>query len=99
MLRSVFARQGFRQPVIAHQGIRGYSVTPQAPPPAKPFFAKSRLGVEVTPLIAFVGALCCIATGAGIHHLYKDQDIRLKPGSGAFVDEHDDKLKKVIGEK
>ncbi|KAM0793292.1 hypothetical protein ACM66B_000752 [Microbotryomycetes sp. NB124-2] len=91
MLRTAAARR-----LVTYQSRRQYSVTPQKPPPAKPFFAKSRLGVEVTPLIAFVSALCCIATGAAIHHLYKDQDIRLKPHTGAFVDEHDEKLKKVL---
>lgn len=68
------------RPTIAIARFADLSILPRR---STPFFAPSKIGIEVTPLIAFVGTLLTIAAGAGIHHLMKDDDVSAPPAPSA----------------
>ncbi|GAA5923356.1 uncharacterized protein JCM15063_003622 [Sporobolomyces koalae] len=68
-----------------------HPTVPHAPPKPTPFFAWKNIGLEVTPLMAFIATIAVVATGALVRNLLTDPDIHSRHGV-----EVDDKLKKVL---
>ncbi|GAA6064543.1 hypothetical protein JCM10212_005647 [Sporobolomyces blumeae] len=67
------------------------STIPHKPPKPTPFFAWKNIGLEVTPLMAFIAAIALVATGSLVRNLIQDPDIHQRHGVP-----NDDKLKKVL---
>ncbi|GAA5885495.1 hypothetical protein JCM16303_002226 [Sporobolomyces ruberrimus] len=64
---------------------------PHTPPKPDAFFAMKNIGLEVTPLMVFIGTIALVATGALVRNLISDPDIHSRHGV-----ENDDKLKQVL---
>ncbi|BGP36510.1 hypothetical protein JCM10450v2_000407 [Rhodotorula kratochvilovae] len=79
--------EGHGQPVTSGP----HSTVPHTPPKPTPFFARKNIGLEVTPLMAFVGTIVTVATGFLIKNLITEDSIQHRHG---VVD--DDELKKAI---
>ncbi|BGO92775.1 hypothetical protein NBRC10512_007894 [Rhodotorula toruloides] len=71
-----------------------HPTVPRTPPKPTPFFARKNIGLEVTPLMAFIGTIVTVAIGFMVHALMTDNTIQHRHG----VPE-DDELKKAIGKK
>ncbi|GAA6051685.1 hypothetical protein JCM3770_001227 [Rhodotorula araucariae] len=81
------ASEGHGNPVTSGP----HSTVPHTPPKPTPFFARKNIGLEVTPLMAFVGTIVAVATGFLIKNLITEDSIQHRHG---VVD--DDELTKVI---
>ncbi|GAA5838482.1 hypothetical protein JCM9279_003257 [Rhodotorula babjevae] len=68
-----------------------HQTVPHAPPKPTPFFARKNIGLEVTPLMAFIGTIVTIATGFLVKNLITDDSIQHRHG----VD-NDEGLNKVL---
>ncbi|BGP12542.1 hypothetical protein JCM10213_004873 [Rhodosporidiobolus nylandii] len=70
-----------------------HPTVPHAPPKPTPFFARKNIGLEVTPLMAFVGTIVTLATGFLIENLITDDSIQHRHGV-----ERDEALEKAISQ-
>ncbi|GAA5903281.1 hypothetical protein JCM8208_002264 [Rhodotorula glutinis] len=68
-----------------------HQTIPHAPPKPTPFFARKNIGLEVTPLMAFIGTIVTVATGFLVKNLITDDSIQHRHG----VD-NDEGLNKVL---
>ncbi|GAA5861323.1 hypothetical protein JCM1840_005334 [Sporobolomyces johnsonii] len=57
-----------------------HPTVPHAPPKPTPFFARKNIGLEVTPLMAFIATIAILATGSLVRNLLTDEDIHERHG-------------------
>ncbi|GAA5897052.1 hypothetical protein JCM5296_004281 [Sporobolomyces johnsonii] len=57
-----------------------HPTVPHAPPKPTPFFARKNIGLEVTPLMAFIATIALLATGSLVRNLLTDEDIHERHG-------------------
>ncbi|GAA5969163.1 hypothetical protein JCM11641_007494 [Rhodosporidiobolus odoratus] len=70
-----------------------HPTVPHAPPRPTAFFARKNIGLEVTPLMAFVGVIASVALGFLAKNALTDQGIQHRHGV-----EEDDDLKKALAQ-
>ncbi|GAA5859273.1 hypothetical protein JCM5353_003557 [Sporobolomyces roseus] len=68
-----------------------HPTVPHTAPKPTPFFARKNIGLEVTPLIAFIATIATVATGFLVKNLLYDPEIHTRHGV-----ENDAKLEKVL---
>ncbi|GAA5918441.1 hypothetical protein JCM1841_003969 [Sporobolomyces salmonicolor] len=68
-----------------------HPTVPHAPPKPTPFFARQNIGLEVTPLMAFLATIALLATGSLVRNLLTDKDIHQRHGVP-----NDEALEKVL---
>ncbi|GAA5980945.1 hypothetical protein JCM10908_003926 [Rhodotorula pacifica] len=70
-----------------------HPTVPKAPPKPTAFFARKNIGLEVTPLMAFVGTIVTVAIGFLVHAYLTDDTVAHRHGVP-----DDPALKKIIGD-
>ncbi|BGP52717.1 hypothetical protein JCM8202_005613 [Rhodotorula sphaerocarpa] len=71
-----------------------HPTVPKTPPEPTPFFARKNIGLEVTPLMAFIGVIVTVGIGFMVHALLTEDAVQHRHGVP-----DDAELKKAIGEK
>ncbi|GAA5856341.1 hypothetical protein JCM8547_000880 [Rhodosporidiobolus lusitaniae] len=71
-----------------------HPTVPHPPKPDTPFFARKNIGLEVTPLLAFVATIATLGISFGVKNFFFDDGIQHRHGV-----EVDDKLKEVLEKK
>ncbi|TKA52714.1 hypothetical protein B0A53_04167 [Rhodotorula sp. CCFEE 5036] len=70
-----------------------HPTVPKTPPKPTAFFARKNIGLEVTPLMAFIGTILTVAIGFLVHAYLTDDTVQHRHGV-----QDDPELKKIIGD-